>query len=180
MEKKPILKLRTYRGKDLNYDALGNIKNENNLVSLTHNSRNWVLFMKNLPLNGFCKVTVESGWSERKEGGYDEITDLKAYDDEVQEAFNGSEESKLTPEQKKIAELEAKLEKFMNANSVEKKTKTKDVKKEAVVEKALKEVANPEDIEVLREEYRELNGGKKAFHGWKADKLKEKIEDLKK
>lgn len=154
--KKPIVKIRVYRGAELNYNAEAVVKNENHLVSLQHNTKSWVLFMKNLKLNGYCKVTVDSVWSEVKKGEYNEVKDIKAISKEVEDAFIGKDKIVLTPDQKKIADLEAKLEALINA-----KTPTNEDK---------------EGVDKLRAEYKELYG-KIAFNGWDAEKLKEKIEE---
>ena len=38
MGKKPIVKLRVYRGKEMNFNEDGSSKNENQLISVEHNS----------------------------------------------------------------------------------------------------------------------------------------------
>ncbi len=181
MEKKPVVKLRVYRGREVNYDANRKIKNENQLVSLEYNTKQWSLFMKNLPLNGYCKVEVEKVFktiqteSKDKEGkkviakSYEPIEDIAIYDKEVQEAFNPVVEVAKTPEQKQIAELSAKVEAMTNGK---KETKPKKEKKD-------KQPKN-DNIKALRAEYKELYDGKNAFNGWGADKLKELIAEKKK
>ena len=177
MGKKPIIKLRTYRGLEKNYDANGNIKNENNLVSLEHNSKEWVIFMKNLRLNGFCAVEVEKGFKQL-ESGYEPITDLSAFQKEVDEAFNPKQEVTLTPDQKRIAELEAKLEAFMNGGKQEVKGAKKVAEKplKEVVEQSEKPAPNINDREALVAEYEKVFG-KKPFNGWNNQKLAEMIAE---
>jgi hypothetical protein len=162
--KKPIIKLRVYRGEELNYNADGTIKNENQLVSLTHNSRNWVLFMKNLRNNGYCKVEVEKAFSDLGNSQYEEIKDISAYNEEVQDAFSKLKQVNLTPEQKRIAELEAKLEAFMKASKPT---------QEKIVEKQLEK-----SIEDIRVEYEEVVG-KKPHHMAKAETLIKEIQEKK-
>lgn len=162
--KKPIIKLRVYRGEELNYNADGSVKNENHLVSLTHNSRNWVLFMKNLKNNGYCKVEVEKAFNEIEEGKYEEIKNVSEYNEEVQSSFKKLKEVNLTPDQKKIAELEAKLDALVNASKP---------KEEKVVEKQLEK-----SIEEIRVEYEEVIG-KKPHHMAKAETLLKEIEENK-
>jgi hypothetical protein len=165
MEKKPIIKLRTYRGRDINYDANGNIKNENNLVSLDYNTKIWVLFMKNLPLNGYCKVVVEKAFKVTSTG-YEAIEDLTPYQKEVDDAFNLKKEVALTTDQKRIAELEAKIEMLMNnGNNV----KQNDVKPEE---------KKDDGLDGLRAEYERVVG-KKAHHMAKAETLQESIDNAK-
>lgn len=161
--KKPIIRVRAFRGTELNYDANGKIKNENNTIAYEYGSKLWDLFLKNIKLNGYCKVNVESVKELIKDAEYKTIEDISKFEKEVQDAFVGTVVEKLTPDQKRIAELEAKLELLINANSTEKET----VKDEEV-----------SDINVLREKYSELYG-KKPFAGWKQDKLIEMIEEKK-
>lgn len=174
MEKKPIIKLRTYRGREINYDANGKIKNENNLVSLEHNTIAWKLFMKNLPLNGYCKVDVESGFKQLS-SGYEPIEDLTDFQTEVNEAFNPKKKLELTPEQKQISELRSQLDALMKGDKPKKKEKKEDKKVEATKNKEIKTPTKAD----LKEEYKELYG-KNPFNGWDEDKLAEMIADKKK
>ena len=171
MEKKPIIKLRAYRGREINYDANGKIKNENNLISLEHNTKEWVLFMKNLPLNGYCKVEVEKGFKQLA-SGYEPLTDLDVYKKEVKEAFNPKKEEVLSPEQKQIAELKAQLDSFMKGDKPKETKVVKNEPKDEKVEEKLDDTVTKED---LVEEYTKLYG-KKPFHGWNEEKLSEMIE----
>lgn len=159
MGKKPIVKLRVYRGTELNYDANGVIKNENQIVALEHNSKSWVLFMKNLHLNGYCKVNVESAFKEYEKGGYDEIKDVSELEKEVQLSFNQLKEKVLTADQKRIAELEEKINTLIST----KKESKKEPKKEEL----------EEDKDSVIAEYTEVVG-KKPFGGWDIKKIKEK------
>lgn len=167
MGKKPILKLRVYRGREVNYDANGSIKNENHLVSLEHNSRNWVIFMKNLPLNGYCKVTVEEGFMPTKDG-YDDITDLSNYEVEVQGALLLKNEKELTPDQKEIAILKAQVAELVGSK--------KSKKQKSPKEETPKSKENKVDERSLRDIYIE-EVGKKPYGGWSEDKVREKLEE---
>lgn len=163
MEKKPIIKLRVYRGREVNYDAKGNVKNENHLVSLEHGSKNWVLFMKNLYLNGYCKVDVDSAWSA-KEGGYVEIKDTKSFEIEVGNALNPEKEKVLTKEQLEIAELKKQM-----AELTGKKTKKE---KKVVVKEPTNYTDKDEAVTAYIEKF-----GKKPFGAWDLEKLNEKIAE---
>jgi len=167
MEKKPILKLRVFRGKELNYDENRNIKNENNLISVEHNSKMWTIMMKNLPLSGYAKVTVESGFKVVKDG-YEPIADLSDYEKEVQEAFNPKKVSNLTNDQKRIAELEARLEAFMSG---------KETKKAEKVEKAKEAKKVSKDERSLRDIYID-EVGKNPFNGWSEDEMMAKLKEF--
>ena len=168
MGKKPIIKLRCYRGSELNYTAEGKVKNENNLVSLAHGSKNWVIFMKNLSLNGFCKVEVEKAFNDLGESKYEEIKDLEIYKEEVSKSFKSEKEVALTPDQKRIAELEAKLEAFMSGNTDKKEVKTEKV-----------ETKTESNIDDVKKEYEKIVG-KKPFYNWDKATLLEKIAEAKK
>ena len=58
MGKKPVVTLRVYRGKQMSYDAQGNVQNENQLIKLPHDTVEWTNFMKNITSNGYLKVDV--------------------------------------------------------------------------------------------------------------------------
>lgn len=166
MGKKPVIKLRVYRGTELNYDENRNIKNENHLISIEHNSRMWVLFKKNVLLNGYCKVSVEKAFVQNEKGEYDEIKDLSVFENEIKEAFTDKANVKVSPQEARIAELEAKLEALINGSKKEPKKEPKKEKKEV----------SDENLDDLRAEY-EVKMGKKPFNGWDADKLKEKMAE---
>jgi hypothetical protein len=173
MEKKPTVSLRVYRGKKMFFDENGNPQNENQSVKLTYDTPEWKSYLKNLAINGYCKATVEAvkiyKWEKQENGELketvvklDDIDDIKK---EVDNAWKVDTDAKLTPEQIKIAELEAKLEALLNG--------TKAVKKEVptVVETVLK------GEETLREKYERIIG-KKPFAGWKDDVLELKINEF--
>lgn len=148
---KPTIKLRVYRGSEINYDAKGNVRNENQLVTLQHNTVEWRTYLKNIKLHGYCDIKVDSIYVNGEK-----VTDgSEVYEKEVHDAFKGKIEVKLTPEQKKIAELEAKLEAFMSGN----KTK-EDPKKDS----------NTDDLSKARDKYKELFG-KPPHHKAKLEKI---------
>lgn len=165
MGKKPIVKLRVYRGTEMNYDANGVVKNENQIVTLEHQSRSWVLFMKNLTLNGYCKVEVEKALTPLG-NGYEEIKDLTSLKNEVALHFKKEKEVALTADQKRIAELEAKLEKFLE-NSADLAFK------EEIKEQVNASVKDEQDRDAVVAEYTE-KVGKKPFGGWDIETIKQK------
>ena len=88
----------------------------------------------------------------------EKVTDkdfIESVKNEVKEAFNVSEESLMTPEQKKIKELEAKLNSLIDSGD-EGKT----------------------NIQKLRSEYYEL-AGKRCSPRWDEQTLEQKIQELK-
>ena len=168
MGKKPVVTLRVYRGRQMSYDAQGNVQNENQLIKLPHDTVEWTNFMKNITSNGYLKVDVEN--YQFFEKGEWKDSNKAMVEKELEINMTKQTEVALTDDQKRIAELEAKLEKLLARD--EKKSS-----KKVEVEEKPKE--DKKERENLRIEYAELNGGKKAFPAWSADKLREKILELK-
>jgi hypothetical protein len=152
-----------YRGKtlkQLDYNADGSVKTENHITKVEYGSLMWGLYLKNLKTEyGAATVerVVEEKVSESGEKSYEEVKDFAHISKEVELCFEG-EAKPMTPEQKKIAELEAKLELLLSGGT----KNTKEVVKEAA--------APSEDIDALRKEYEELYG-EKPHHLFKAEKL---------
>ena len=181
MAKKTVVHLRVYKGEEVLKKEDGSVKNENWTVKIEHGSAQWLNFMKNLKLSGFCKVTVEkvaevTGFASDEK--VDVLKDISSFEDEVKTALKANE-VKLTPEQQTIKELQERLAKLEGGS----KEPPKDEKTEKKVEKTEppKKDDGEDDLTALREEYKKLNPeGKAAFNGWGADVLKQKIEEFKK
>lgn len=173
MGKKPVVKLRIFRGSQMSYDKNGNVQNENQLVTLIHDTVEWANYLKRLTSNQFLEVMVEKVFycdKEKNKDGFfeDKISevDQETIDEikqEVKEALKAPEKE-LTPQEKQIAELKAQVEALMKGQTVKKETKSE------------KKVEKTDDLDELRAEYETLYG-KKPFGSWKADKLKEKIAE---
>lgn len=168
MGKKPVVTLRVYRGRQMSYDAQGNVQNENQLIKLPHDTVEWTNFMKNITSNGYLKVDVVN--YQFFEKGEWKDSNKAMVEKELEINMTKQTEVALTDDQKRIAELEAKLEKLLARDE------KKSIKKVEVEEKPKEDKKEREN---LRIEYAELNGGKKAFPAWGADKLREKILELK-
>jgi len=173
MGKKPVVSLRVYRGRQMSYDAQGNVQNQNQLIKLPHDTVEWKNFMKNITANGYLKVDVES-FSEFKNSSWVNV-DKSMIEKEIELSMRKQTEVPMTADQKRIAELEEKLEKLLARDS--KKKSVKKSSKDVEVEEKPKE--DKKERENLRVEYAELNGGKKAFPAWTSDQLREKILQLK-
>lgn len=162
MGKKPVVKLRVYRGKTLSFNEDRTIQNENQIISIEHGTIIWKLTMKNLPINGYCKVSVEKVFID-VDGDYKEETiNIKKYEDEIKEALNPKPVVAKTADQIRIENLEAKIEALLAL-------------------KEPKEVEVKEDDSNLKElqlEYFTLKG-KKPHHMMKEEKLIEEIDKLK-
>ncbi len=104
--KKPIVHLRVYKGLQLFYDANGKVMNPNQIVKLTHDTIEWKNFIKNLTSLGFNSIKVEKLLSGDT---LEEIKISKEISEEVENIFK-KKETELTPDQKRIADLEAKIE----------------------------------------------------------------------
>jgi len=109
---KPVVQLRVYKsngtGNQLSYNENREVLNENHLVKLIYNTLEWRNYLEYLRVHGFIKVLVERVLQPTKEG-YEEVKEFSNIQKEVDSAMNPQKEIALTPEQKKIAELEAKL-----------------------------------------------------------------------
>lgn len=151
--KKPIVHLRVYKGLQLFYDANGKVMNPNQIVKLTHDTIEWKNFIKNLSGLGFNSVKVEKVLSGDT---LEKIEISKEIIKEVEGVFK-PKEKELSPDQKRIADLEAKIEALTK----------KDVAKVGI-----------NLLEELKAEYETLSG-KKAHHLATEATLAEKIQELK-
>lgn len=173
MGKKPQVNLRVFKGSKMSYDENGKPQNENQRVTLPYDTVQWQNYLKALRANRFVRVDVENVFfveSKKDDDGFFKDTFTDAGDDwmekvkeEVKKHYEDAK-PELTPEQKKIAELEAAIKALQNGS-----TKVKESKSEKK-----KEIS--EDINELRAKYEKLYD-KKPFAGWKADKLIEKINE---
>lgn len=155
-ETKPTVQLRAYKtlglGNKVVKDEDGKIQNENQEIALIYGNLEWNNYLKYLGVHGFIRVDVEKVTPED-----DKLKEKISK--EVSEALNPKEVVELTPEQKKIAELEAKIEALIGGGQTKKNDKPKD-----------------EGLKALQAEYEEVVG-KKPFHGWDEATLKEKMEE---
>tara|TARA_R110002124_G_scaffold182610_2_gene350004 strand:- start:9 stop:506 length:498 start_codon:yes stop_codon:yes gene_type:complete len=162
MGKKPVVKLRVYRGKTLSFNEDGTIQNENQIISVEHGTIIWKLTMKNLPINGYCKVSVEKVFVD-VDGDYKEdVINIKKYEDEIKQALNPKPIIAKTADQIRIENLEAKIEALLAI---------KEPKKVVIEE-------DNSNLKELQLEYFTLKG-KKAHHMMKEEKLIEEIDKLK-
>ncbi|WP_428743189.1 hypothetical protein [Tenacibaculum sp.] len=124
---KSIVHLRVYRPHNnearVLKDENGNILNENHLVKIEHNSFEWLKYFKNVNVFYF-KVEVEKVLKPTKDGKYEELKDIASYKKEVEDLLKPKTKVEQTPEQKRIAELEAKLDALVNEKTTAKKTKS--------------------------------------------------------
>lgn len=185
MGKKPIVRLRVYKGQKMSFDETGKPQNENQKVTLTHDTVQWTNFMKNMRANGYARVDVENvEYIESVKGsdGFfkDEVSKVDAETiDSIKAEVKNSFEVKvaeLTPEQKKIQELEAKINALASGSAKVKEEKPKKDVKDIEVNAETVNAEKKEDISDLRAEY-EKKFKKRPFNGWDADKLREKLAE---
>lgn len=120
MKQKRIVHLRVFRGRELNYDANGNVKNENHKVSLTYDTVEYSNYLKHIQKNGFCKVIVEGAFEGEEKVNHEDISQ------EVKEAFEGVEIVATDPRDLKISRLEKQMKDLIESNKAKPKTsKTK-------------------------------------------------------
>lgn len=174
MGKKPTVRLRVYKGQKMSYDEKGVAQNENQKVTLKHDTIEWKNYLVNLKANGFIKVDVEDVVyvdSKKNDAGFFEDVEtlceeslVNSIKKEVKQAFE-EKKVELTDEQRRIAELEAKLEALVGSKTKENK---EPIKQEVI----------DDDLESLKKEYEEVVG-KKPHHMAKAETLKQAIEEAK-
>lgn len=147
--------LRCYEGDELTYDKNGNVKNPNQQVTLVYNDAHWKRHVGNLPRIGFGVIEVE----EVVDASENVSTEIpQAIIDEVNSII-AKPEVQLTPEQQRIADLEAQLaelKKLVGGNATAK-----------VVDDNLLE---------LRKQFEE-KFKKKPHHTWSADVLTAKLAE---
>lgn len=187
-----IVTLRVYKGKlTRDYDT-HEVNSENQTVKIAYGILEWNIFLENAR-STFTRMNVESVKEEvisytdtdrkdkrgdvirRRHTKYVNIDIPENIKQEVDKVMK-DEIIELTPDQRRIADLEAKLDMLTTQD----RGKTHKSKLEPKKEKSKVEAPSGEDINTIRAEYKELNPtGKGAFAGWGIEVLKEKIESFK-
>tara|TARA_R110000787_G_C13357720_1_gene439747 strand:+ start:470 stop:994 length:525 start_codon:yes stop_codon:yes gene_type:complete len=171
MGKKPIVKLRVYRGKQMTYNKDGSVQNENQLISVEHKSTQWKLTMKTLPIMGYCEVGVDHILEDKDGEWIKKNKDIESYSKEVAEAYSPKSTAPKTADQLRIEQLEAQNKEMLAKFDALMKGKPVD-----------KEVVNEEESEhrlkELKLEYFKLFG-KEPHHNKKEERLIEEIDEFK-
>tara|TARA_R110000851_G_scaffold94976_1_gene206326 strand:+ start:884 stop:1405 length:522 start_codon:yes stop_codon:yes gene_type:complete len=170
MGKKPIVKLRIYRGKNMNYNKDGSVQNENQLISVEHNSMQWKLTMKTLSIMGYCEVAVDHILVDSSNGWEKKTKDIESFSKEVAEAYSPKSKIAKTADQLRIEQLEAQNKEMMS--KMESFMANKSPKEEEIVED------QGDILKELQLEYFTLIG-KKPHHMTKADSLIDAIDKFK-
>ena len=170
-----IITLRLYKGKET-YNKEGKLTSTNQLYKISHNTFDWEAFKKTIAFT-FSRAEVLEVNEQIVKMEEEEVLGKKVpvarysyvkkevteeLKREIDVIFNG-EEKKMTPQEEKIANLEAVV-KELQKNS--KPKEDKDIQSDG-----------KEDLEKARKEYMDAFEGKKPFHGWDADTLRNKITD---
>lgn len=108
--------LMLYKGNKLTYDAVGNIDNEKQKMTLTYGDTQWPKHLNNLKSFGLCKVEL-IGFIDSKDENAKAPKELEL---EIENLLKPAE-AELTPEQKRIKDLEEKLEALSKAQTKEPK-----------------------------------------------------------
>lgn len=172
MGKKPqkskrFVVLRVYKGRKLSYNENGSVQNENQVIKIEHDTMEWKAVMSTLRLNGYAKVTVEKVfYLDENRTNCTDCSDIKT---EVDDNFKPKVDKTLTPEQKRIAELEAKLDLLINGGKED--VENIDLSKENVF-------TGEVSIEDARLQYEDVIG-KKPSHLAKVETLLTKIQEFK-
>ena len=165
--KNVIVTLRIFKGREA-YDSSGKLISENQTMKLTYGILEWKNFLKTVINMGLTKVEIVK--CTDGDNGYKEIEIPKEIQADIDNCFK-IPESLLTPEQKKIKELEEKIEAL--AGTVH--PKGERPKKEKVIEEVIVSEDNS-DIEQLRIKYEEL-WGEKPHQRMGIKKMNQKIAE---
>lgn len=181
MAKKSVVHLRVYKGSSMAYDANKNPLNENQIVKIQHGSFEWINFMKMAVKNGYCKVKVEKviiveGFGEDEK--ITQVNETSSIEAEVEDAINPKQVVVLTDDQKRIKELEDKINSMLNDNKSKSKGSEKEKEKEIQVKDANDVNDYPVDPVELKSYYEGIMG-KKAHHKASNETLIEQMEELK-
>ena len=154
--RKPIVHLRVFKGREMLYDADGNVRTPSQIVKLTHDTVEWKNFLNNLPAT-FGMAKVEKVLSDLGNGEYKEVENPVEITKEVEAVFK-TPEKELTPEQKRIAELEEAVKALSKGN---KSTKGIDL------------------LEELKKEWASLTDAKPGEEDWTVQDFQDAISDIK-
>lgn len=158
---KKTIELKVFKGKEIDYNASGQPKNPQQKITLTYGDLQYPKHLANLNNLGICRVEVvalydDKGDKKDKEGN-SYLTD--AIVKETMEMIYNEPVKELTPEQKQIAELTARLDAYTN-QATDAKIETSPELKEA------------------RAEYEKV-AGKKGSPKWSIEEVLAKTEELK-
>ena len=167
MEKNPKVKqiviLKVFKGEKISFNEDRSIQNDSQLIKTEHGTNEWKCLMMTLLASGYCRVEVLR--VNNLDVDFSEVENKTTYKKEVESFLNPLEKVELTPDQKRIEELESKLEAFMAGNKVVENVDEDEEEKE-------------QRLKVLKLEYFQLFG-KEPHHNKKEERLIEEIDEFK-
>lgn len=183
---KPIVVLRVYFGKEMNYDQDGKVKNKNQTIKLVHDTVEWTNQLKHLHANGYGNIEVENAYTVKVDSSGKEISTavskevLKMIRAEVVNAAGKTAEvakpASNTGEIQKLIEQNAKQEEQINALLEQNK---------ALLDRLDTSGAPDEDdpdpekakLKALKARYKELKG-KQGGPTWSVERYEDEIKAL--
>ena len=178
MKQELAVHLQVHRGRELTFDAKGNSTNENHPVVVMYDTPEWQNYMKHLLPNGIIKAEVKKvldltqvneGVSKESPNYYKEIADVSGIQAEVDKWLVPAE-AQLTPEQQRIADLEARLDAITNGATNVKAEQTDEEKAAAETAKAERKAAATKYAELY---------GKAPAPVWTLEIINQKIAEFK-
>jgi hypothetical protein len=167
MKQELAVHLQVHRGKTLTFNSKGESTNENHPVVIVYDTPEWVNYLKHLLPNGIIKAEVKKvldltkvneGKTKEDKDYYQSVSDFSKIQTEVDKWLVPTE-AQLTPEQQRIADLEARLDALTNG------TTNIPYDKEA--------------LKASRAEYEKVTG-KKGGPTWDIETINQKIEEFNK
>ncbi len=167
-----IVKIRIYKGTEILKNDKGEVRNENQTVTLKHDSQEWHNYLGKMSRSGYGVAQVveafeDKGMDKEYKTTYEKINgaDISIINAEIQEALKKDKIAE-TPEQTEIRELKERIDKM------------EDKKSPAPVTKVAPPVDNTPDIneelEAAKAKYAELFG-KPPHHMAQLKGINEKI-----
>ncbi|SHF18387.1 hypothetical protein [Chryseobacterium vrystaatense] len=153
------------------YDASGKVTSKAENISLQYGTPEWVNFLKHLRANGITKADVTSVYDLTKVNEskpvesserYREVEDVENIQSEVDQ-YVKTPEAELTPDQKKIKDLEDKINALTNGTQFQVLQKDSSVADNSA-----------QELKEARETYEQIVG-KKGGPSWTVDQIKAKI-----
>jgi len=177
MGQQKIIHLRIYKAKagfaGIAKSETGKVLNENQLVKMKTNTLEWDNWLKHLLSDGIIKIDCVGYFLKMNEDDsgfiYEDVDE--AMRNEIDNALHKKVDVKLTSEQKRIQELEKKIDALMSNGKAKKPVK--EVEKPVKI--PVKDIES-NGLDEAKAEYKKVFG-KKAHHSWSIEKIKEKIEN---
>lgn len=160
-----IVTLRVFKGK-VTFDESGNISSFNQTMKLHFGRLEWSNFLKSARMLGFSKIEVLNCKEYDNDRKLVLVETPESVVSDIKKIFEVPEKE-LTPEQKRIKELEERLARIELGSNPNKEVSKK--------EEAPK-VEKDDDLEAARDRYKSIFD-KKPHHSWSVEVIEEKINE---